>query len=387
MPLPAIALSMLGAGTVYFVAKVASSGAGGSVVRETAKAPAPRKETPLPLPPKVVTKEPPPAKIEAVPPPVTPKPPVDTSPKLPTPPPPVTVAPPPPPVTAPPPAPVAKLPEPPPARVEAAPPPAAPTPPPDTSAALPTPTTPRLVPDGPMIDVPVGDKYAEAAAARAATPSASAPAPTSAPSAGPPAGFDATLASTLAPALAKQLASKGYDYDRQALRGWQTAAGLLPDGIYGDDSWGALLFFTSAAPKALFKPSAPTPYPWAKYVTGVVLQSAPTIAAPPAQAAPPPDTAAPLSANVGPVPPPGWNPVSARNMAKQVANHIQTKGSSYTRQIVKDFQKVAGLDADGIYGGGTRGALIFYGVPRPPSALFKPTATTAYPWAAQAAQS
>jgi hypothetical protein len=79
--------------------------------------------------------------------------------------------------------------------------------------------------------------------------------------------------------------------------------------------------------------------------------------------------------------PAGYDPAKARKLAKQVASNVDRTEYSYSRQLVKDFQKFAGIDIDGHYGGETRGALIHYGVPRPPRALFKPTETVPYRWA------
>lgn len=94
----------------------------------------------------------------------------------------------------------------------------------------------------------------------------------------------------------------------------------------------------------------------------------------PAQSAP---AAAPLEA-----PPTGYDPVKARNLAKQVAANVQNRQYSYSRDLVKQFQRFAGIaDDGGLYGGEVRGALIFFGVRRPPVALFKPTETIAYKWA------
>ncbi len=390
-----IALSLIGGGAAYLIAKISS---GGQPFGHGAAA------TPLPVTPVAppVTRapvvEPPKAPVEVKPPPVAPKPPPDTSASLPTPKAPVVV-PVAPVVTAPVverpilPLPVAAAPkvaEPVKAPVEVTPPPAPPTPPPDSVATLPTPaptasTSPVERNWGPTIDVPVGDKYAEAAA-KAAT---AVPAMPSQPSGTqPPAGFDGTLASSLAPGLAQHIATKGYDFDRTRLKTFQTAAGLTPDGVYGNDSWGALLYFTSDAPKALYKPSTPSMYPWGSFVASSPAASSPSPTPPGviAPAAPPPVLVAPPdNAQVGPMPPAGFNPAQAKSLAKGIAANIDTKGSSYDRTRLKAFQLAAGLDNDGIYGGASRRALIFYGVPRPPAALFKPTATPAtYPWEAQA---
>jgi hypothetical protein len=370
--LQAIGLNLIGGFATYLVAKIASSGKNTPVVQETVSvAPAPHVPIVSTLPPAVR-----PAPVESKPPPAAPPPPVDRAPTLPTPPAQRPVAPviaPPaakPPVALPPvveaPRPAAAVPS---APVEAAPPPPPPPPPPDVSATLPTPS---LVPDGPEIDVPLGDKYAPGA---------------------PPAGFDPALARSLAPALAKNIAAKQYDFNRAQLKAFQTAAGVASDGVYGNDSWGALLYFTSDAPRALYKPSMPTPYPWGPIVARSAAVPAPAAApTPSAPVTPSPVTAAPAaalpapqSADVGPVPPPGFDPKLAQSMAKNVAKNIDTNKSSYSRPLVRNFQTAAGIASDGIYGGGTRRALLFYGIDRPPAALFKPTQMPAeYPWTSQA---
>jgi peptidoglycan hydrolase-like protein with peptidoglycan-binding domain len=274
--------------------------------------------------------------------------------------------------------------EPPPAPVEVEKPPASPPPPVDTSPALPTPPAKEW---GATVDVPVGDKYREAAEQGMKAPAS--PAPSAPKSSGPPAGFDGTVASTLAPGVAANIKAKQYDFDRAALKRFQTAAGVAADGVYGDDTWGALLYFTSAAPRALYKPNLPTPYPWGKFVS-----AAPTSAAEPPPAAvertpPPASPHAPAdvqSAQVGPVPPAGFNPTSAKKLAKQVAANIDSKGKAgYSRTLLKQFQTAAGIASDGLYGGEARRALIYYGVPRPPTAAFAPVAMPPdYVWALQA---
>lgn len=401
--LHAIGLNLIGGFATYLVAKIASSGKNTPVVTETVSvAPAPPvAAVPIAptLPPAVK-----PAPVESKAPPPAPPPPVDRAPTLPTPPtpppasvvlPPVVIAPPaakPPPVVLPPvvveaPRPAAAVPS---APVEVAPPPPPPAPPPDVSATLPT---PRLVPDGPEIEVPVGDKYAAAAQRPATSATPVTPSATPAPgvTAAPPAGFDPAVASMLAPALAKHIAAKQYDFNRAQLETFQTAAGLTADGVYGNDSWGALLYFTSDAPRALYKPSTPTPYAWGSFVARGAAQPAPAAAPAPiatvTPAASPAAALAPESADVGPVPPPGFDPKLAKSMAKNVAKNIDANKSSYSRPLVRNFQTAAGLEPDGIYGGGTRRALIFYGVERPAQPLFKPTTTPAeYLWAPQASK-
>lgn len=75
----------------------------------------------------------------------------------------------------------------------------------------------------------------------------------------------------------------------------------------------------------------------------------------------------------------GYNPTSARSKAKSIAEHLASKGiSQYSHDLLKRWQTEAGVAADGIYGGATRGALIFYGVENPPKPFFKPTNTITF---------
>lgn len=96
--------------------------------------------------------------------------------------------------------------------------------------------------------------------------------------------------------------------------------------------------------------------------------------APPSKltAAPPPPSKLTTQA------PDGYDPDKARRTAPALAEHLRRKARDYDRRLAKAWQTAAALDADGIYGGATRGALIHYGVRNPPRALFKPTATIPY---------
>lgn len=267
-------------------------------------------------------------------------------------------------------------------------PPPPPPPPPDEEGEEEVPTPPAAA-------ATVQEKVLEAIAESAAPPPAVAP-PTGpnmpVPSSGPPPGFDAVQARMRAPAVAAELRARKYDYSRATLKGWQRVAGLPQDGIYGGATYGALDYYAPGAPAALFKPTAKQPYPWADRAPPSIVATAPVPvpmsavvpAAPPAPGpAPPPAPPPPPDPSEGP--PAGFNVATARRLAKQVANNITNKKYDYSRQLLRDFQRAAGLTADGIYGGTTHGALIALGVPRPPSALFKPTESVPYRWATQAA--
>jgi hypothetical protein len=86
--------------------------------------------------------------------------------------------------------------------------------------------------------------------------------------------------------------------------------------------------------------------------------------------------------------PAGFDPLVAKRTAQAVSTNITTRGYSYSRDGLRAWQRAAGLTPDGVYGGGTRGALLFYGAANPPRALFAPTTTVDYPAElAQAAES
>ena len=93
-----------------------------------------------------------------------------------------------------------------------------------------------------------------------------------------------------------------------------------------------------------------------------------------------PTTPAPSSASAAPD---GFDPQLAKTLAPQVETHLrqmlQKKTKyDYSRKLVSDFQRAAGIAVDGAYGGGTRGALIYYGASRAPGPFFKPTNTIKY---------
>jgi hypothetical protein len=59
--------------------------------------------------------------------------------------------------------------------------------------------------------------------------------------------------------------------------------------------------------------------------------------------------------------PPGFDPFRAVEIAPTVATNIATE-EHYDRNLLKEFQKAAGIAVDGLYGGGSRAALQFYGI-------------------------
>ena len=86
---------------------------------------------------------------------------------------------------------------------------------------------------------------------------------------------------------------------------------------------------------------------------------------------PPAQPPAPSPSPPAPVPMPSpatFNEAQARALAPRVAYNLRNRGSRrYDHDLLRRFQRAAGLDADGLYGGSTRGALIYFGVRNPPS--------------------
>lgn len=83
----------------------------------------------------------------------------------------------------------------------------------------------------------------------------------------------------------------------------------------------------------------------------------------------------------------GFNPVSAKSQAARVVANLKKGRDHYSRPTLSAWQRLAGIAADGIYGGESAGALAWYlqGTPDvAPRPFFKPTTVTSYRWAAQA---
>lgn len=379
-----IPLALGGVGVVYVLARMGGAPARRQEARVEPPAPSPVRP-PAPPPPQPVTPPPPPpppddeeaTDVEETPPPPPPPPPVDEAPgELPTP------APTPEPVLPPPPVPEDVTPLPP-----------APTP--EDVMPLPPAPTPEDVEPEPAAEEPspVEDEEEEAPSEPEEPPPppppppvdespGELPTPTPAPVEQPPAGFNPTLARNLASEVVANLVARGRDrYDREGLAEFQTAAGIAADGLYGGESKGALRFYLNGAqvPAAFFAPVAEVPYRWSSLAplppAPNPVQPAPIVE--PMAPAPPIDDEPDVEQ-----PPAGFDPAKARKMAKQVAANLDAKGrSNYDRALLRSFQTAAGIDADGIYGGQSRGALIHYGVPRPPAAFFKPVETQPYKWA------
>lgn len=78
---------------------------------------------------------------------------------------------------------------------------------------------------------------------------------------------------------------------------------------------------------------------------------------------------------------PGVDMAQARRLAPRVAADIRDNRYDYSRRELRAFQAAAGIAVDGVYGGGSAGALRYYLDGPPPRPLFKPTTEREYsPW-------
>jgi len=103
--------------------------------------------------------------------------------------------------------------------------------------------------------------------------------------------------------------------------------------------------------------------------------SSPPVATPAPVTAPPPTVASVPGQAIRTA---AYSASGARAIAPRVALDVRSRGRSYNREQMAEFQRAAGIVADGIYGGEARGALIAFGVRDAPGALFRPTNTIAY---------
>lgn len=72
--------------------------------------------------------------------------------------------------------------------------------------------------------------------------------------------------------------------------------------------------------------------------------------------------------------PKGYDPDLARRAVHGIAEMLRTRGRDrYDRPALAAWQVAAGINGDGLYGGGSRAALEFFGVLDPPAPFFKPT--------------
>jgi hypothetical protein len=224
---------------------------------------------------------------------------------------------------------------------------------------------------------------------------------------------------TLAKQLAQSVRTKAYSYDRALCAEFQAAAKIDADGLYGPQTAAAVARYT-AAPAGLFRGAKAAAM---RDVASAAVQAfartqgatgfAPSVAddelagddddeeigPPPGDDSPIPPEVAPLelvpntiSASVAPsggaqsTPKPssipaGYDPQTARRSARPLAAHLKRAGKAgYDRRLLEQWQRAAGLVPDRVYAGGTRAALLYYGV-KPidaPPPFFPPFETRAF---------
>ena len=131
--------------------------------------------------------------------------------------------------------------------------------------------------------------------------------------------------------------------------------------------------------EAITPPPEPAPLPTAP-VTPPPAPVTIEVPAPASEVAPetaPTPEAVPVEPSTGlPV---GFAAAAAQGLARAVASDIMSRRFNYDRGALKAFQRAAGIAIDGHYGGGSRGALQFYGIANAPRALFKPFPARPYP--------
>lgn len=88
---------------------------------------------------------------------------------------------------------------------------------------------------------------------------------------------------------------------------------------------------------------------------------------------PPPEEEPPIEL------PEGYDPSEAQRLAGGFNMNLGARGCArYDRNLLRQFQLAAAITVDGLYGGGSRGALIYYGIPNPRRPCYAPFTTREY---------
>jgi peptidoglycan hydrolase-like protein with peptidoglycan-binding domain len=166
-------------------------------------------------------------------------------------------------------------------------------------------------------------------------------------------------AAELAKRVLETVKGKRQAYDRAIVSAFQREAGLVVDGVYGPKTAGAVKWYTNEAVPPIsgggFSPYAPD------FVAG------------PATTAPIPSSTAPNGGSASASSPiASSSPVAsaavqdparldrAAALAKRVAENLKMPAAEYNRALMSEFQREAGLTADGIYGPRAAGAVKWY---------------------------
>jgi peptidoglycan hydrolase-like protein with peptidoglycan-binding domain len=205
------------------------------------------------------------------------------------------------------------------------------------------------------------------------------------------------LAAQLAESVFADLAAKRFNYDRNLMKQFQTAAMLVVDGKYGGRTAGAVQYFTGKmAPPPHYDPKTIVAYrpPGLGAPEPAIVQAPPKkvvsakgVPAIPASAAFTPEAMAAVKAvakgeqPMTPVPPMA-DPAKAAaikaalergDLAKKIGevvfediaawaklNPIQRAQKGFDRELLKQFQTAAGIKVDGLYGKQTAAALQYF---------------------------
>ena len=160
-----------------------------------------------------------------------------------------------------------------------------------------------------------------------------------------------SLAKELAGSVARDIRRKKYRYNKQQTANFQRVANLKVDGLYGGGTAGAVQYYTRMPPP---KPLL-APFRVRKFIPR---GNAPKMAKPiPTEKRP--GELSLLDATV--------------LLANESAKNIRMKGRRYNKKLLRAFQKGANITQDGLYGGGTAGAIKYYTKRTPPRPLYKPT--------------
>ena len=160
-----------------------------------------------------------------------------------------------------------------------------------------------------------------------------------------------SLAKELAGSVAREVRRKRYGYSRKITKDFQNIANIAVDGLYGGGTAGAVQYYTRMPPpRPIFKP-----FRIKKFI--------PKGKAPHMPTGPPKGVEKPIELSL----------LDATILlGNESAKNIRMRGKRYNKRLLKAFQKGANIVVDGLYGGGTAGAIQYYTKRTPPRPLYNP---------------
>lgn len=173
-------------------------------------------------------------------------------------------------------------------------------------------------------------------------------------------------AAELAKQVAENVKARRQAYDRGVVKAFQQTAGLAADGIYGPKTAGAVKWYTGEVVPPI-SGGALAPYA-PKLNVPIKADETPASSRPEPKPAPRASEAKPApTQSSNPKPTPSAPAVRdsgrldrAAALAKSVVDNLKLPASSYDRALITEFQREAGLKADGIYGPKSAGAIKWY---------------------------